>query len=67
MKTYYVRWRHIPIELTFTPHMYISIDHTQVEAEDDATVWDIQLAIAKYFESINISPSDVRIESFQPM
>jgi hypothetical protein len=47
--------------------MYISIDHTQVECIDDATEWDIQLAIAEYFKLINISPSDIHIESFQKM
>lgn len=67
MKKYYIRWRHIPIEMAFTPLMFISVDHTQVECIDGASEWDLCLAIANEFKLININPSDVRIVSFEKL
>jgi hypothetical protein len=63
---YYVRWRHIPIDMMFTPLMHISIDHTVVEAKPDANDWDIALAVVQELPMLNIRPDDVRIESRQP-
>lgn len=64
---HYVRWRHIPIDMMFTPVMHISIDHTVVEAKPDATDWDIALAVVRELHVLNIRPDDVRIESRQPL
>jgi hypothetical protein len=64
---YHVRWRHVPPYLMMTPLMMISIDHTRVFAKQDATEWDIQCAIAGQLGNLNISPSHVDIESFQPL
>jgi hypothetical protein len=65
MVKYYVRWRHIPIERSMTPLMYISIDHTQVEAPEKATDFEIQTAIVASLPLLNLNPDDVRIESRQ--
>ena len=64
---YYVRWRHIPMDLRFTPMYLISIDHTQVKAKPNATHWDIAKAIGDEFKSMNINYEDVCIESCQPI
>jgi hypothetical protein len=64
---HYVRWRHIPIDMMFTPLMHISIDHTVVEAKSDANDWDIALAVVQELPMLNIRPDDVRIESRQPL
>jgi len=63
---HYVRWRHIPIDMMFTPLMHISIDHTVVEAKPDANDWDIAMAVVRELPLLNIRPDDVRIESRQP-
>ena len=63
---YYVRWRHIPSELYMTPIYLISIDHTVVEAKDNASNYEIMKAVAAEFPHMNISPDDVSIESVQP-
>jgi hypothetical protein len=63
---YYVRWRHIPSELYMTPLYLISIDHTVVEAKENASNYEIMKAVAADFTSMNISPDDVSIESVQP-
>lgn len=66
MVKHYVRWRHITAELYMTPLMYISIDHTVVETETpEPTDMEIQIAVAKEFENLNINPDHVRIESRQ--
>ena len=67
MTKYHVRWRHIPQNLMFTPLMYIGIDHTVIETIDDASEYDIQLAIAEEFKLLRIWPEHVHIESFQKM
>lgn len=67
MQKYYVRWRHIPQNLMFTPMMCISIDHTLVETIDNATEWDIQMAIAEEFKLLHINPSYVHVESFEKL
>jgi hypothetical protein len=43
----------------------ISIEHTQVESVEEASEYDIQLAITKEFSTLNIRPEDVRIESLE--
>lgn len=63
---YYVRWRHIPSELYMTPLYLISIDHTVVEAKENASNYEIMKAVSKAFPNMNISPDDVSIESVQP-
>jgi hypothetical protein len=63
---YYVRWRHIPIDLYMTPLYLISIDHTVVEAKENASNYEIMKAVSAEFPSMNISPDDVTIESVQP-
>ena len=63
MKKYYVRFRHIPINLTFTPIMFIPIDHVQVESIKDATDENIRIAISEEFTFIDID--DIRIESYE--
>jgi hypothetical protein len=64
---YYVRWRHIPIDLYMTPLYLISIDHTVVEAKENASNYEIMKAVSAEFPSMNISPDDVSIESVQPL
>jgi len=64
---HYVRWRHIPFDMFFTPLMHISIDHTIVEAKPDANDWDIALAIVHSLPMLNIYPEHVHIESRQPL
>lgn len=65
LQKYYVRWRHIPSYASMTPLMYISIDHTAVEAKINATEYEIKTAISKEFEFIGID--EISIESIQPM
>lgn len=67
MSTYYVRWRHIPPYMAFTPLMMIPIDHTVVEAKKGADEWYIAVAISKKFELLDIYPDQVSIDSFQDM
>lgn len=64
---YYVRWRHIPMDLMFTPMYLISIDHTKVKDKPNASNYDLMKAISKEFINMNISPDDVSIESFEQL
>ena len=63
---YYVRWRHIPMDLYMTPLYLISVDHTVVKAKKDATNYDIMKSVANEFPIMNFTPDEISIESFQP-
>ena len=64
---YFVRWRHIPMDLYMTPLYLISIDHTRVKAKPSASDYDLMIAVSKEFKNMNISPDDVSIESFEQL
>lgn len=61
---YYVRWRYIPIDLAFTPVMYISVDHSVVEAQENANGWEIAEAICKELSSLSLRPEHIKIEDY---
>ena len=67
LEDYFVRWRHIPMDLYMTPLYLISIDHTRVKAKPGASSYDLMIAVSKEFENMNISPDDVSIESFEQL
>lgn len=67
MKKYFVRWRLIRPDDMFTPVMYLPIEHTTVEAKEDARQWDIMEAVSKEFPLSKIFPEHVSIEDFQPL
>ena len=61
---YFVRWRHIPGYAMFTPLMYIGIDHSVIEAEENATEENIKIALVGYFKTLNLNYDEIRIEDF---
>ena len=61
MKKFHVRFRHIPPELMFTSLMFIPVEGTYVESEDD-NEYSLQLALAKEFKYSNYMPEHFVIE-----
>ena len=59
---YYIRYRHVTSEMMFSHN---SIDHIQVETIENATKWDLQLAICNELKILNWYPEDISIESLQ--
>ena len=67
LTTYYVRFRHIPMELRFTPMYMIAVENIQIDAKKKATEYDLQCAICNELELLNYQPEDIRIENSQPI
>lgn len=65
MVKYYVRFRHIPFELMFTPLYMISVDHIQVESKIDSNEYDLEVAICNELKNLNWNTENIRIESIQ--
>lgn len=59
---YYIRYRHITPEMMFSHN---TIDHIQVEAIEDATEWDLKVAICNELKILNWYPEDISVESSQ--
>lgn len=63
--TYYVRFRHIPFELRFTPIYLIAIENIQVDTGIQVTEYELQCAVCDELEMLNYQPEDIKIESSQ--
>ena len=61
---YYVRFRIITPELSFTPMMMIPIEHIKVEYKEGLK--DGYMLCVPISEELNINPDHVRIVSWQP-
>ena len=63
---YEVRWRHISLVDRLTPLFRIPIEITVVFAKPDAMTYDLQIAIAEEFKTMNFDVDDIIVENFYP-
>lgn len=62
---YYIVFKHIPIDMMFTPTHLISNDHIKVNAKKNANEWDLQNEVCNELKILNYMPEHIRIISYQ--
>mgnify|MGYP003442368552 CR=1 FL=1 len=65
MTEYYVTFRHILPVMMFTPLYLIPSQTMRVEAKENATEYDLQLAVCNELANLNYDPYHIRIEKTQ--
>jgi len=63
MKNYYVEYRVITRDNYFTPQCYIPIETAELKLKENASNWDVQIALSKEFESLGYKPNEFKIEN----
>lgn len=65
MQQYYVTFRHILPVMMFAPLYLIPPETIKVEAKDNATEYDLQVAVCNELSNLNVYPEHIRIERIQ--
>lgn len=64
---YHIRFRHIPLNLMFTPMYLIPIDHITLESKKDSTEYELKVSVCNELNMLGYNPDDIKIESFQQL